>query len=224
MINVTIWNEYVHEKTEPETIRYYPDGIHRYIESFLKDEEDMSITTATLDMPECGLTDEVLQHTDVMLWWGHVAHDRVPDEIAKKVMQRVWDGMGLVVLHSGHYSKVFKGLMGTPCSLQWRLNDYEKLWCINPEHPIAKGIPQNIELGEEEMYGEPFRIPTPDEVVFLGWFRGGEVFRSGCTFKRGKGNIFYFQPGHEKNNSFHKPEIQNIIKNSIRWANNLIKE
>ena len=132
--------------------------------------------------------------------------------------------MGLVVLHSGHYSKVFKGLMGTPCSLQWRLNDYEKLWCINPEHPIAKGIPQNIELGEEEMYGEPFRIPTPDEVVFLGWFRGGEVFRSGCTFKRGKGNIFYFQPGHEKNNSFHKPEIQNIIKNSIRWANNLIKE
>ncbi len=218
MIKVTVWNEYKHEKTEEKVRELYPEGIHEYIKSFLDTEEDMEVRTATLDMPECGLTDEVLKDTDVLLWWGHMGHHEVPDEIAEKVAQQVLMGMGLIVLHSGHHSKVFKKLMGTTCNLYWRDGDRERVWCINPSHPIAQGVPRQFEIPIEEMYGEPFDIPHPDEMIFMGWFAGGNVFRSGVTYKRGNGKIFYFQPGHEGNPTYHMEIVQKIIKNAIRWA------
>ena len=218
MIKVTVWNEFRHERGNEQVREIYPDGIHEYIKSFLDTEEDMEVRTAYLDMPECGLTDEVLKDTDVLLWWGHVAHKEVPDEVVSRVYDEVMNGMGLIVLHSGHHSKIFKKLMGTTCNLAWRTDDRERLWCCAPGHPIARGIPAQFEIPVEEMYGEPFVIPNPEEVVFMGWFEGGEVFRSGCTFKRGNGKIFYFQPGHESNPTFHMKEVQQIIKNSIRWA------
>ena len=215
---VCIWNEFIHEKDE-RIAKIYPKGIHGAIAEMLGRDNAYAITTATLEMPECGLTDDVLNHTDVLIWWGHVAHDRVPDEIAERVRQRVLAGMGLIVLHSGHLSKPFVRLMGTCCRSKWRENDEkERIWVIEPAHPIAENLPEYIELPKEETYGERFEIPTPDELIFISWFSGGEVFRSGCCYKRGLGKIFYFRPGHEEYPTFYREDITQILKNAIAWA------
>ncbi len=217
MIRVTVWNEFRHER-EHEAIRaVYPDGIHNCIKEFLQCD-DITVRTATLDMPEHGLTQEVLDDTDVLIWWGHMAHHLVSDEIVARVQKRIWEGMGLIVLHSGHHSKIFRTMMGTSCNLKWRDDDRERVWVVKPSHPIAQGIPEHFELDNEEMYGEPFDIPYPDEVVFMGWFAGGEVFRSGVTYTRGNGRIFYFQPGHESNPVYKNPVVQQVIRNAVRWT------
>lgn len=218
MIRVTVWNEYVHEREHEAVGKVYPDGIHGCIKSFLQTNEDITVRTATLDEPECGLSEAVIEETDVLLWWGHMAHGRVPDEIVDRVQDAVLRGMGLIVLHSGHHSKIFRRLMGTTCDLRWRDGDRERVWCCNPGHPIAAGLPEYFELENEEMYGEHFTIPNPDEVIFMGWFAGGEVFRSGCTFTRGCGHIFYFQPGHEEYPTYYNEHVQKIITNAVRWA------
>lgn len=218
MVNVTVWNEFRHEKKKPGVAEIYPDGIHGTIAEFLK-KSGLSVKAATLDEPEHGLTEEVLARTDVLVWWGHVAHDEVSDEVVTKVWERVLNGMGLVVLHSGHFSKIFKKLMGTTCDLKWReADERERLWVVDPSHPIVDGIGEYIELEKEEMYGEHFDIPSPDEVVFLSWFEGGEVFRSGVTYHRGNGKIFYFRPGHETYPTYHNEEIQRVITNGVKWA------
>lgn len=218
MIRVTIWNENYHEQIEQSVRDVYPKGIHGCIADFLGVNDDMEIRTATLDMPECGLTDEVLANTDVLLWWGHCKHEDVPDELVAKIHDRVLRGMGFIALHSAHHSKIFKKLMGQYANLSWRGKDRERIWNILPSHPITEGIGEYFELEPEEMYGEPFDIPQPDELIFIGWFAGGEVFRSGCTWHKKNGKVFYFQPGHEEYPTFHKPEIQKIITNAVRWA------
>jgi len=218
MVKVTVWNENRHENKNENVRAIYPKGIHGAIAEFL-DAAGFDTKTATLDEPEHGLTDEVLNETEVLVWWGHLAHHEVSDEIVQKVKSRVLDGMGLIVLHSGHFSKIFKSLMGTSCDLKWReADDKERLWVVDPSHPIADGIGEYIELDREEMYGEHFDIPAPDELIFTSWFEGGEVFRSGCTFKRGNGRIFYFRPGHETYPTYHNKEVQRVITNAVTWA------
>lgn len=221
-LSVTIWNEFIHEKSNEDARAVYPNGIHSAIEEGLVDllGSQVSVRTATLEEPNHGLSDEVLDATDVMLWWGHMAHDQVSDEIAAKVHRRVLEGMGLIVLHSGHYSKVFRRLMGTECMLRWReAGEKERLWIVSPGHPIVQGIKGDfIELEKAEMYGEHFDIPNPEELVFLSWFEGGEVFRSGCTFRRGQGKIFYFRPGHETYPVYFHPQIRQVIANAVLWA------
>ena len=218
-IRVTVWNEFRHERNDEEVRQIYPKGIHYVIAGFLSQQPDMQIQTATLDEPEHGLSEAVLETTDVLLWWGHQAHTEVSDHVVARVQQRVLAGMGLIVLHSAHESKIFKSLMGTGCSLKWReAGERERLWCIEPEHPIAAGIGEFIDLPNTEMYGERFDIPAPEEVVFISWFEGGEVFRSGCTFQRGNGKIFYFRPGHETYPIYANPQVQQVIQNAIRWA------
>lgn len=216
-MKVLVWNENLHEKETPLITEIYPGGIHGYIASFLKDD-DIEVVTATLDDEECGLTDEVLQDTDVLVWWAHLAHHEVPDEIVDRVQKYILSGMGLIALHSAHFSKIFKRMLGTSCTLKWRDDARERIWTIMPNHPIAEGVEETFVLDYEEMYGESFDIPTPEENIFIGWFDGGEVFRSGCTWKRGNGKIFYFQPGHETNTAFHNANVQKIIKNAVRWA------
>ncbi|SDM56636.1 Trehalose utilization protein [Fictibacillus solisalsi] len=217
-MKVTIWNENRHEKKNPAVREVYPDGIHGAIQQFLENE-GIQAGTATLDEEGHGLSEEVLDNTDVLIWWGHIAHNEVSDEVVERVHQRVLNGMGLVVLHSGHFSKIFKKLMGTSCDLKWReADEKERLWVVDPSHPIAANIGQYIELPKEEMYGEHFDIPAPDELVFVSWFEGGEVFRSGCTYKRGQGKIFYFRPGHETYPTYHNKEIQQVIVNAVQWA------
>ena len=219
MIKVTVWNEFVHEKNSEKVKDLYPEGIHKAIADFLGKEEDIEVRTATLDDEECGLTEEILRDTDVLIWWGHVAHNKVPDEIVKRVQNEVLKGMGAIFLHSAHHSKLFKALMGTTANLTWREDgDKERVWVSKPSHPIARGIDRYFELEHEETYGEPFDIPEPDELVLMGWYSGGEVFRSGCCYRRGNGKIFYFQPGHETVPTYYNESVQLIIKNAVRWA------
>lgn len=223
MIRVTVWNEFRHEKSSDKVKAIYPDGMHKVIADFLQ-SDDIEVRTATLDEPECGLTKEVVDSTDVMIWWGHMHHDLVPDEIALRVKEAVLKGMGIIFLHSGHHSKPFRYLLGTTCNLSWREDgDLERIWTINPAHPIAKGIGRYFELPHEETYSEPFAIPNPDEVVFMGWYEGGELFRSGCTFHRENGRIFYFQPGHESFPTFYNENVRTIIRNAVYWAAPVIR-
>ncbi len=218
-IRVTVWNEFRHEKANPVVAEIYPDGIHGALAKSLATRPGYEVRTATLDEPDHGLTQEVLDNTDVLIWWGHKAHGEVRDEIVDRVQKRVLDGMGMVVLHSGHHSKIFKRLTGTTCNLKWREeNDKERLWVVAPGHPIVDGVGEYIEIEEEEMYGEHFDIPQPDVLVFVSWFTGGEIFRSGCCFYRGRGKIFYFRPGHETYPTYHNQEVLHVIGNGVAWA------
>jgi trehalose utilization protein len=218
-LRVTVWNENRHEKTDPAVAALYPRGIHGAIAGFLGGQTGLTVRTATLDDPEHGLGAGVLDSTDVLLWWGHMAHAEVSDTVADAVKARVLAGMGLIVLHSGHLSKPFVRLMGTSCMLRWReAGEKERLWVVEPGHPIVDGLGPYIEIPHEEMYGERFDIPTPESTVLISWFAGGNVFRSGCCFTRGAGRIFYFRPGHETFPAYHQPEVQRVITNAVRWA------
>jgi trehalose utilization protein len=222
-LRVTVWNEHIHERRDESVTRLYPAGIHGAIIAGLRSElgDTASIRSATLEQPEHGLTESVLSDTDVLTWWGHAAHDQVSDEVVHRVRARVLNGMGIVVLHSGHHSKIFRQLMGTTCDLRWRSDrggERELIWTVKPAHPIAAGVPQPIVIPHQEMYGEFFDIPTPDELVFISSFAGGEVFRSGCCFYRGAGRVFYFGPGDQEFPVYHQPEIQRVVANGVRWC------
>jgi trehalose utilization protein len=219
-IRVTVWGENLHEQKHEKVKTVYPEGMHATIAAGIRENlsGQVQVRTATLDQPEHGLTEDVLANTDVLTWWGHMGHHLVSEEIVDRVQNRVLSGMGLIVLHSGHWSKIFVRLMGTTCALRWRDDDRETVWTVNPGHPIAQGIPSVFQIPEQEMYGEYFDIPQPDELVFLSSFQGGEVFRSGCCFTRGQGRIFYFSPGHETYPVYHQPEIRRILSNAVAWV------
>lgn len=218
-IRVTVWHEFRHEKTKENVRKIYPEGMHVTLAKHLSQSADLLVRTATLDEPEHGLTDDVLKGTDVMLWWGHGAHGEVRDDIVDKVQKRILEGMGLIVLHSGHHAKIFKRMMGTTCNLKWReANEREILWVTKPLHPITAGIDDHFSLPHEEMYGEYFDVPEPMETILISSFAGGEVFRSGMTWQRGAGKIFYFRPGHETFPTYHDPNVLQIITNAVHWA------
>ncbi|MDP8995945.1 MAG: ThuA domain-containing protein [Pseudomonadota bacterium] len=224
-IRVLIWHEHRHEQTNKLVQRLYPKGMDGALKKGFAGHKEFKVETARLDDDaEHGLSQKRLNETDVLIWWGHAAHGDVKDHIVERVAKRVHEGMGLIVLHSGHYSKIFKKLMGTPCSLKWReAGENERIWIINPNHPIAEGLPELIFIEHEEMYGEPFSIPEPLETVMISWFEGGEVFRSGVTYRRGAGNIFYFRPGHEAYPTYHNKQVLQVIRNAARWAYNPAK-
>jgi trehalose utilization protein len=220
-IRVTVWGEYVHERTHEEVRQVYPDGMHTVIAGGIAEMlgNEVEVRTATLQQPQHGLDEAVLETTDVLVWWGHMAHEKVEDAVVERVHQRVLRGMGLVVLHSGHYSKIFRRRMGTTCSLRWReADDREVVWTVSPSHPIAEGLPEAFIIPREEMYGEFFDVPQPDELVFISSFSGGEVFRTGCCYTRGWGRIFYFRPGHETYPTYFQAEVRRVIANGVRWA------
>jgi trehalose utilization protein len=222
-LRVTVWNENLHEQNQESVKKIYPKGMHTPIaEGIERELADAEVRIATFDEPEHGLTEKVLAATDVLTWWGHAAHERVEDRVVDRVHERVLDGMGLVVLHSGHKSKIFMRLMGTSCRLRWReMGEREVVWTVSPSHPIAAGVPQPLVIPHQEMYGEFFDIPPPDELVFISAFEGGEVFRGGCCFYRGAGRIFYFSPGHEEYPVYFQPDIQRVIANAVAWCGGL---
>jgi trehalose utilization protein len=221
VLNVLVWGENRHEQLEEHVAKIYPDGMHTTIARGIEENlgAGCAVRTATLDDPEHGLTEEALQRTDVLVWWGHAAHDEVADDVVERVHRHVLAGLGLVVLHSGHWSKIFTKLMGTSCTLRWRSeHDRELIWTVDPTHPIAEGVPHPLIIEEDEMYGEFFDIPAPDELVFISTFSGGEAFRSGCTFRRGYGRIFYFRPGDQDYPTYHHKDVRRVIANGVRWA------
>ncbi|MCP4385452.1 MAG: trehalose utilization protein ThuA [Hyphomicrobiales bacterium] len=223
-IRVVVWGENIHDRENEVVRNLYPNGMHGTIAEALNHEADIEASTATLEQPEHGLTADRLAQTDVLTWWGHKNHGGVDDAVVERVAQRVWEGMGLLVLHSGHFSKIFKKLMGTPCSLTWReAGEKERVWAINRSHPIARGLDPFFVVPQSEMYGEPFAVPEPMETVFISWYDGGEVFRSGLTYQRGAGRIFYFAPGHEVYPIYTDPNIQTVLRNAVRWAFNPAK-
>ncbi|MEZ5782720.1 MAG: ThuA domain-containing protein [Rhizobiaceae bacterium] len=220
-VRTVVWGENIHEQTNEDVRALYPEGMHGAIAAALAQDDNIQVSVATLQEAEHGLSEERLAATDVLTWWGHRAHGEVSDEIVARVQRRVWEGMGLIVLHSGHYSKIFRLLMGTPCSLKWReAGERERLWVVNRGHPIARGLGDYVELPNTEMYGEPFAVPEPMETVFISWYEGGEVFRSGMTFQRGAGRIFYLSPGHETYPIYHNRDMQQILRNAVNWACN----
>lgn len=219
MIHVTIWNEYGNDQKSETGVKAYPRGLHTKLKEVIESAGDMQVRVSLLDDPDNGLTREILDGTDVLLYWAHSRHGDLPDEKAALISEYVQKGMGAIFLHSSHMSKPFHRLMGTSGTLQWReAAERELLWVIDPTHPIAEGVPNVVTIEPEEMYGEPFDIPKPDELVFIGWYQGGNVFRSGVTYKRGYGKVFYFQPGHETHPTYCHPEIQRILTNAVRWA------
>ena len=224
---MTVWNENFHEQHQESVKRIYPEGMHTPIAQGIERElgqkldHGVRVRIATLDEAEHGLTESALEGTDVLTWWGHEAHARVDDAVVSRVHRRVLEGMGLVILHSGHHSKIFRRLMGTSCDLRWRSDpggEREVVWTVSPGHPIAAGVPQPIVIPHQEMYGEFFDIPEPDELVFISSFEGGEVFRAGCCFHRGAGRIFYFGPGDQEFPVYHQPEVQRVIANAVAWC------
>lgn len=220
-IRTLVWGENIHDRENAAVRSIYPKGMHGAIAGALAADKALSVSTATLEQAEHGLSAERLRDTDVLTWWGHRAHGAVTDEVVERIAGRVWQGMGLIVLHSGHFSKIFKKLMGTPCALHWReAGEKERVWVVNRNHPIAQGLGASFVVEQSEMYGEPFAIPEPMETVFISWYQGGEVFRSGVTFQRGGGRIFYFSPGHEVYPIYHDPNIQTVLRNAVKWAAN----
>lgn len=218
-VRVTVWNEFRHERKNEFVRKIYPDGMHEVIARSLRKQPDLDVRTATLDQEGQGLPQEVLDKTDVLMWWGHIAHHEVQDELVDRIQKRILDGMGLVVMHSGHMSKIFRRMMGTSCGLCWReAAERERIWVVNPNHPITQGLGRYIEIPHTEMYGEHFDIPDPDELLFISWFEGGEVFRSGAVWHRGKGRIFYFRPGHETYPIFYHEEVLKVLTNGVRWT------
>lgn len=225
-LKIIVWNEFQHERENDAVRAFYPEGIHTVIADALRATPALNpgglpleVGTATLDQAEHGLSEARLAGCDVLVWWGHKAHGQVSDAVVDRVQRRVLEGMGLIVLHSGHFSKIFRRLMGTNCSLKWReADEKERVWVVEPAHPIATGLGEYFELPYEEMYGERFDIPPPDELVFISWFEGGEVFRSGCCWQRGHGRIFYFRPGHEAYPTYHDANVQRVLANAVQWA------
>ncbi len=220
-MHVTVWGENVHERRDQAVAAIYPDGMHEAIASGLREQlgAEATVATATLEQPEHGLGAGVLESTDVLTWWGHTAHDQVDDDVVVRVCERVRAGMGLLALHSAHYSKVFRALMGTTCSLRWRNEgERELVWTVAPAHPIAQGVPEVFAIPRQEMYGEFYDIPPPEQLVFISSFAGGEVFRSGCCFTRGRGRVFYFSPGDQEYPVYHQPEVRRVIANAVRWV------
>ena len=198
--------------------KVHPQGIHMTLKSIFDECDDMAVRTVTMDMPEFGFSQEVLDDTDVLVLWAHLAHEKITDEIAERIKNRVHEGMGFLCLHSAHQCKPLHKLIGVSTIPKWRMEDACKIYCIEPNHPIAKDIPDMFELEAEQVYCEPFDITTPDELVFVTWYQGGELLRSGCCWERENGRIFYFQPGHETCKSYYDVNVRQILKNAVRWA------
>jgi len=217
-IRVTIWHEYTHEKHSPEIAAIYPEGIHGQIKKALSYDGDLDITLAALDDPDQGLPEELLNNTDVLLWWGHMRHGDVDDGLAARIRDRVYRcGMGFIALHSAHHSKPFRTIVGCTGDLLWGDEQKEIVWNLNPGHPIAAGIPDHFCLPIEELYAEPFAV-QPDELIFTAWFEDGYIMRNGMVFNRGAGKVFYFQPGHETCPTYHNETVQKVLINAAAWA------
>jgi len=215
---VVVWSE----GTAPKNV--YPKDICGAVAEGLKDLKDWEVVEAHLSDPNQGLPDDLLKRTDVLIWWGHRKHEQVSNVLVDKIVSRVKDdGMGFISLHSSHFAKPYKKLMGTPCSWREYVSDSNTLKVVvkDANHPIAKGVGE-FTIIHNERYSEPFAVPPPKDVVFEGTYTlnngSPDTSRQGLTWEVGKGKVFYFQPGHETNLVFFDPNIRRIMRNAVEWA------
>jgi trehalose utilization protein len=215
---VVVWSE----GTAPKSV--YPNDINGAVAEGLKDLSGWEVVKAGLSDPDQGLPDKLLQRADVLIWWGHQKHGDVKDELVDKIVKRVKeDGMGFIALHSSHFAKPNKKLMGTACSWKAYVLDSTtlKITVKSPDHPIAKGI-KDFTIDHSERYSDPYAVPTPKAVVFEGTAslkKGGtDTSQIGLTWEIGKGKVFYFQAGHETNPVFMDPNVRQIMSNAVQWA------
>ena len=218
-LRVTVWNEFYDEKQWPEILDIYPGGVHQAIKRFLDRENDLEVTVSTQQDTEQGLSQELLDRTDVLIWYSHMEKEPIAEERIDAVIRRVLDGMGLIFLHSSLGSQLASQLLGARGHGTYReIGEKERVWVIDRSHPIAQGLNEYFEFPQSEMYGEPCDIPTPDELIFISWYAGGNAARSGYTYRRGAGKIFYFSPGHAWYDVMNREEFQTVVKNAVRRA------
>lgn len=215
-MRVVVWSEgevHGHEATG------YPEGMPAAIADAVRGIPEAQVEIASIDDADQGVPDERLRQADVLLWWSHMRHEDLLSATVDRVVSAVEHGLGLVALHSAISSPVFRRLVGTTGGFGgWRHGDREVLWTVDPSHPICRGVEFPVVMPQQEMYSEPANLPTPDELVFISSFSGGEVFRSGITYRRGVGRIFYFSPGHEEYPVFLHPGVRGILANATSWA------
>lgn len=225
-MNITIFNEYHPNEHTGKAEKNYPGGIHIALKSIFESQE-YDVVTATQEQACNGLTDEILDNTDVLLWWSKNWDNELLNSVADKVVSRIREGMGAVFLHSAKNSKPFLRLTGTTSAtapVSWKEpGESERLFVVSPAHPIAEGIPSGYVIPNEEPYCEYFDIPKPDDIVFLGGFGNGMCIRAGVTFTRGAGKIFFFQPGHDSFPVYNDKVIRRIILNAVNWAKPVAK-
>lgn len=220
-IKVTVWSEGLPER-EVHAVKSYPNDINNAIAAFLRNDPDLEITVRDISMDECGLSQEIIDNTDVLVYWSHLYNNKVPDEVANRIVSAVLQrGMGFMPLHSGLFCKAGSMLLGK-CGAGGKYRECgerARVWVINRAHPITAGLEDDwFDIEYDEMYGEPFGVPTPDELIFITWFQGGEVLRSGMTWNRGAGKVFYFQPGHEEWPIYTENKyVQKVITNAVKW-------
>lgn len=215
---VVVWSE----GTAPKTV--YPYDVNTAIAEGLQPLKDWQIITASITDPDQGLSDDLLNSTSVLIWWGHQKHGDVKDELVAKIVRRVKEGgMGFIATHSAHYSKPLKALLGTNCGWKYYTDDGARVDLIvkSPKHPIAKGV-KNFTVPKTERYGDPFEVPPAETVVFDGIYTlpngTKENAQQGMTWSVGKGRVFYFQPGHESYPIYFQEEIRHIFRNGVQWA------
>ena len=216
---VVVWSE----GTAPK--RVYPKDVNTTIAEGLQPlSPTWEIVTASLADPEQGLTEESLAKTDVLIWWGHQKHGQVKDALVARIVRRVKeDGMGFIALHSAHFAKPLKKLLGTNCG--WKggyVCDGSKVELIvkDKNHPIVRGV-SDFSLANTERYSEPFEVPEPEAVVLDGIYirpdGTKEHSRHGLVWTVGKGKVFYFQPGHETYPHYFDPNVQKVLCNAVEW-------
>lgn len=215
---VLVWSE----GTAPKNV--YPNDINAAIAEGLKPLKGWEVQAVSINDPDQGLPDDLLNSASALIWWGHQRHGDVKDELVAKIKTRVTEeGMGFIATHSAHYSKALKAILGTPCGWSYYTDDGAKLDMVvkAPTHPICKGV-KDFTIPHTERYGDPFQCPTPETVLFDGIYTmkddKTEHCLQGFTWTIGKGRVMYFQPGHEGYPIYFMPEVQQIFRNGVQWV------
>ncbi|MEZ5042821.1 MAG: alpha/beta hydrolase fold domain-containing protein [Saprospiraceae bacterium] len=102
-IKVVVWDE-----RQKKQQKAYPDFMGNHIADYLKKNDLLRVYSVGLDDPEQGLSDEVLENCEVMIWWGHVRHPEISVATSKKLIERVKAGtLEMIFLHSAHWANPF---------------------------------------------------------------------------------------------------------------------
>lgn len=213
-VRVRIWCE----GTAPRSV--YPDDIDGALADVLGRQAGLVVSRGRLTDLQAGLSDQVLDASDALVWWGHLRHDAVPDDRALAVVKRVREGrLGFVALYAACGSKPFRQMMSMPCEPgSWREDGRPEFVSIKaPDHPIARGIAP-FTISKTDMFSEPFAVPEPETVVFVSSWQKGETLRSGLTWTIGKGRVAYLRTGPDNYPVLFHPSIRQAIANSVRWV------